>query len=169
MNSIPGEPSDVEAFLSNDEINTHLQSYENFFHSVINGELGPTAQFWSLYIYLINRLHREIQRCMKTNDVRGYMDAFPSMLADFFGLNRPSHARWGTLFMQKLRNADERFIEVLEKGAFSILRTQKHFSRSAIDLSLEQTVNRDAVSSFSQFRRHNEKMAFGHDPEGLWP
>lgn len=147
MNSIPDEPSEVEAFLSNDEVNKHLQSYENFFHSVMDGNLGPTAQFWAIYIYLINRLHREVQCCVKTNDVRGYLDAFPSMLAVFFGLNRPNYARWGTLFMQKLRNADERFIEVLEKGAFSIRRTQKHFSRSAVDLSLEQTVNRDAASS----------------------
>ena len=147
MNSAPDDVSEVEAFLSNDAIKKHLKSYEDFFHSLIDGNLGPTAQFWANYIYLINRLHRKIQCCVKTNDVQGYIDAFPSMLAVFFGLNRPNYARWGTLFMQKLQNADEKFIDILEKGAFSIRRTEKHFSRSAVDLSLEQTVNRDAASS----------------------
>ena len=36
--------------------------------------------------------------------------------------------------------------EILDAGAFSIRRTNKSFARCAIDLALEQTVNRDAAS-----------------------
>ena len=36
--------------------------------------------------------------------------------------------------------------EVLEKGALTIRRTSKFFSRAAVDLILEQTVNADAAS-----------------------
>ena len=36
--------------------------------------------------------------------------------------------------------------EVLEKGALTIRRTSKSFSRAAVDLTLEQTVNADAAS-----------------------
>ena len=65
----------------------------------------------------------------------------------FLVVNRPNYARWGTLFLQKLRSADDRFMEILEKGAFSIQCTKMNFSRSAIVLSLEQTANLDAASS----------------------
>lgn len=120
--------------------------YEDYFQSVLGGNRGYTAQFWAIYIFLINRLHRELQRCVKTNDVEGYIHVFPTILVVFFALNRPNYARWGTLFLQKLKKSDPKLREVLKKGAFSIRRTQKNYSRSAVDLSLEQTLNRDAAS-----------------------
>ena len=42
--------------------------------------------------------------------------------------------------------ANPRIREILQAGALSFRRTGKSFSRSAIDLALEQTVNRDAAS-----------------------
>ena len=38
-------------------------------------------------------------------------------------------------------------MDVLKCGSFSIKRTTKPYSRSDIDLTLEQTVNRDAAST----------------------
>jgi hypothetical protein len=113
---------------------------------VLDGNLGSTAQFWAIYIFLINRLHRELQRCVKTNDVNGYICVFPTILSVFFALNRPNYARWGTLFLHKLKSAGQELRDVLQNGAFSIRRTKKNYNRSAVDLSLEQTVNRDAAS-----------------------
>lgn len=83
---------------------------------------------------------------MKTNDVTQYIAVFPALLEVFFALNRPNYARWDTLFLQKLQNTAPQVRKILEKGTFSIRRTRKDYSRSAIDLSLEQTVNRDAAS-----------------------
>ncbi|XP_068213902.1 uncharacterized protein [Palaemon carinicauda] len=54
---------------------------------------------------------------------------------------------WGTLFLHKLTSSHPQLREILPTGAFSIRRTKKNYSRSAVDLSLEQTVNRDAASS----------------------
>ena len=75
------------------------------------------------------------------NDVEGYIKVFPRILDIFFGLHHPNYARWGTLFLQKLQDADPHLRKILEEGAFSIRRTPKHYSISAIDLSLEQSVN----------------------------
>lgn len=147
MDAIPREHSEVEAHLTDPIITQHLQKYEEFFHSVMEGSLGQTAQFWAIYIFLINRVHREVKRCVKMNDVDGYINAFPAMLDVFFALNRPNYARWGTLFLQKLVSADPQLRKILADGAFSIRRTTKQYSRSAVDISLEQTVNRDASSS----------------------
>ena len=117
------------------------------FSSVLSGAHGPTAQFWTTYIYFINRLHREVQRCVKVNDVDGYIEIFPKMLETFFSLNRPNYARWGMLFLEKLRCSSPEMTAMLKKGAFSIRRNKKNYSRSAIDITLEQTVNHDAPSS----------------------
>ena len=47
---------------SNKEITECLRSYNAFFKSIMNGELGPTAQYWAQYIYMINRLHCELMK-----------------------------------------------------------------------------------------------------------
>lgn len=49
-------------------------------------------------------------------------------------------------FLNQLEKASPESRKVLQTGAFSIRRTNKSYSRSAIDLTLEQTVNRDAAS-----------------------
>lgn len=113
----------------------------------MDGSHGQTAQFWAICIFLLNRVHREVRRCVMMNDVDGYINAFPAMLDVFFTLNRQNYARWGTLFLQKLESADPQLRKILADGAFYIRRTTKQYSRSAGDISLEQTVNRDASSS----------------------
>ena len=138
---------DFESTTSAPILSEHLQKYEEFFMSVIHGSKGPMAQFWGTYVFLINRVHRELQRCVKTNDVDGYIAIFPTVLDVFFALNRPNYARWGTLFLQKLTSSNPQCQEILKNGAFSIRRTKKTYCRSAVDISLEQTVNRDAASS----------------------
>ena len=146
MHAVPADPS-LDAHLEDPAIVQHLEQYETYFQEVVDGRHGSMAQFWGIYIYLINRLHRELQRCVKTNDVRGYINVLPKILDVFFALNRPNYARWGTLFLHKLKTANPKVINILENGAFSIRRTKKDYSRSAVDLSLEQTVNKDAGSS----------------------
>lgn len=147
MTSTPEDPEEVRGYLNNEVVVEHLNKYEEYFHSVMSGEEGAMAQFWGIYIYLVNRLHRELQRCVKTNDVRSYISIFPKIVEVFFALNRPNYSRWGMLFLQKLETANPAVMTILEKGAFSIRRTTRNFSRSAVDLSLEQTVNKDASSS----------------------
>ncbi|ESO88713.1 hypothetical protein LOTGIDRAFT_165497 [Lottia gigantea] len=146
MHTLPSNASQTEVHLLDPVVLQHLEKYEEFFQMIIDGSQGPTAQFWATYIFLINRLHRELQRCVKTNDVNGYINVFPMILGVFFSLNRLNYARWGTLFLQKLKSCDPKLIEILEKSAFSVRRTTKDYSRSAVDLSLEQSVNRDAAS-----------------------
>jgi len=165
MSSVPADPKDVNDRLSDPVILEHVKKYETFFQGIIDGDRGPTAQFWALYVYLINRLHRELQRCVKTNDVKGYIAVLPAVLDVFFSLNRPNYARWGTLFLHKMMSADSRLLKILHEGAFSIRRTKKNYSRSAVDLSLEQSVNRDAASQMKgivAFRNSESAMRRWH-------
>ena len=146
MRIVPMGPLQIETHLSEQAATNHIKEYEDFLQQVIEGQHGPTAQYWAIYIYLINRLHRDLQRCVKTNDVTQYMVVFPALLEVSFALICPNYARWGTLFLQKLQNSAPQIRKMLEMGEFSIRQTRKDYSRSAIDLSLEQTVNRNAAS-----------------------
>ena len=98
----------MENMSSIDESETHpviatfLREYQIFFEKAIEGKLGKMFRYWSIYIYLINQLHRELQTCVKTNDVSGYVSILKIILIVFFALNRLNYARWGTLFLQKL-------------------------------------------------------------------
>ena len=135
--------------------------------SDVHSAVGPNS---SVLGHLHLCLHRELQRYVKT-DVGGYILVFPTMLVVYFALNRPIYARWGTLFLQKLKSADPKLRELLEKGGFASRRTRKGYSRSAVDLSLEQTVILHpewTESLHSEILR--TQCAGGHwlCPSGLW-
>ena len=53
---------------------------------------------------------------------------------------------WGSLILNKIKQAPDECLEVLKSGGFSIRRTTANYARSAVDLCLEQTVNKNAAS-----------------------
>ena len=130
MSTVPVDPTRAKEYLANTVVANQLQKYEDYFLRVLDGNLRWTAQFWAIYIFLINRLHRELQRCVKTNNVGGYIQVFATLLVVYFALNRPNYARWYTLFLHKLKSADQKMREISEKGASSIRRAKKSYSRS---------------------------------------
>ena len=143
LSNITQDCSTQEQFLEASPIfQQHMGEFDVYFKKAMNGDLGPTAQYWSMYVHMVNRVHRDLMRALRTNDVDGYINILPAMIDIFFGLN----ARWGVLFLNQLATASPQSRAVLQAGAFSIRRTEKSFTRSAIDLALEQTVNRDAAS-----------------------
>lgn len=143
---VPPDVNAQEQFLNTHPLfQDHMNQYELCFKDVLNGKLGPTTQYWSMYVFMINRVHRDLMRAIHTNDVDDYIATLPAIIDIFFGLNRPNYARWGVLFLNQLMKAAPQSRMVLQSGAFSIRRTGKNCARSAIDLSLEQTVNRDAA------------------------
>jgi hypothetical protein len=118
----------------------HMHEYDLYFTRAMNGDVGPTAQYWTMYVYMVNRVHRDLMRAVRTNDVDGYINILPALIDIFFNLiDQITH-------VGQLEMADPRIRAVLQAGAFSLRRTGKISSRSAIDLTLEQTVNRDAAS-----------------------
>lgn len=64
----------------------------------------------------------------------------------FLDKTMPNYARWAFASWLRISTPPPQSRVVLQAGAFCIRCTEKSFSRSAIDLTLEQTVNRDAES-----------------------
>ena len=100
-----------------------MEQYELFFNDFMTGTLGPTAQYWCIYIYMVNRVHRDIMWAVQTNDVNAYIAILSAVIDIFFGLNRPNYARWVVLFLRQLETAAPQSYMVLKKGAFSIRQT----------------------------------------------
>ena len=77
------------------------------------------------------------------------------MLPVYFSGNRPNYARWMVRYHLNLINSENThpgIRDLLEAGALSIRRTDKNFSRTAVDMTLEQTVNADAASRLTGIR-----------------
>ena len=123
-------PSDLTAqeqyISSNPDFEDHMKQYDSFFQSLMDGKLGPTAQYWSMYVFMVNRVHRDLMRAHRTNDIEKYTIVLPALIDVFFGLNRPNYARWATLFLQQLITASPPSQNILRSGAFSIRRTRKN-------------------------------------------
>ena len=54
-----------------------LEKYDAFFRRVMEQEYDSTAAYWGIYVYLINRVYRNLQRAVRTNNVRGYIEILP--------------------------------------------------------------------------------------------
>ena len=77
------------------------------------------------------------------------LHGLPRITNYFFTFNHPNYARWLLRYHDNLLKLSELHKDVyyeLKKGCFSTKRTKNNFSRLPFDLTLEQTVNRDAAS-----------------------
>ena len=125
-----------------------LNWYDDYSDRTRSGIYGATVQFWFSYIDLV-QVYRLFDRACRTNDIDLFIYALGQMIPIFFAANRPNYARWMVVYHLNLLNmhiTHPGVIDTLFKGALSIRRTDKHFSRCPVDLTLEQTVNRDAAS-----------------------
>ena len=135
-----------------------MSKYDAFCAETLRGKHGATAQFWMTYIQLVQRFLL-FNRACRTNDVSLFIYSLEQLIPIFFSGNRPNYSRWMIRYHLNLLNAEEShpgIMSMLEGGAFSVRRTAKSFSRTAVDMTLEQTVNADAAS------RHTGMGSFVH-------
>ena len=135
-----------------------IEAYSNYTEKTINGEHGSTAKFWLIYIQLVN-LFLKFNRACRTNDVDLFIYALALICPMFFACHRPKYARWMVKYLHNLINMENThpgIRKIFENGALTIRRSSRSFSRNAVDITLEQTVNADAasrstgISAFSQ-------------------
>ena len=158
LNAFSGAPSpeSLSTLIDSSAIVNLLEKYAQYCDNTRAGSHGPTAQYWMLYIDLIH-LYLLLDRSCRTNDVTLFIFALGEMIPLFFATHRPNYARWMSRYHLNLMNMEHThpgIRDVFDAGALSIRRTSKSFARSAVDLTLEQTVNKDAAS------RHGGIAAF---------
>lgn len=131
-----------------EEYETIMVKYMDYTESTLNGDHGSTARYWITYVELV-AIYQRFHRACRSNDVDLFVCALREIIPIFFAANRPNYSRWMVRFYLNLVNMEQTHPgvkQLLGNGAMSIRRTGKHFSRSAVDLTLEQTINADAAS-----------------------
>ena len=95
-----------------------------------------------------------MNRAVRENDVDLYVYALTTVIDLFFATNRQNYARWMAKHQLDLMNLPAThpgLKEMLAAELFSIRRTDNHFSRLPVDLTLEQTVNANAASRMTGY------------------
>ena len=103
--------------------------YQKHVDDTFAGKRGKTAQFWLTYCRFIDHFLL-IHRSIKTNDIDLFKYVLFEISGIFFVVNKPE------------------VIEYLKNGAFSVNCTGKPFSKVAVDMALEETINAEAKNRF---------------------
>lgn len=130
-------------------VNEILCRYEKFCQLTLDGAHGKTAQFYMTYMTFIEAILR-LSRSIRSSDFELFLDSIFEIINLFFAMNLQNYARFASLFvsnLMKLKMNDSDLVDSFRRGAFGIKRTEKNFSRSPVDLTLEQTINADAANT----------------------
>ena len=133
---------------ANDEYLQFMRRYTEYTAVTLGGGHGNTARYWMEYVKLVH-VFLMFSRACRMNNLHLFTYILGEMRCLFFVCNRPNYARWMVRYYLNLVNIDNTHPgvrHILENGALSIRRTDKAFSRTPVDMTLEQTVNADAAS-----------------------
>ena len=148
FNKIVADPDSFEKSLITSRANL-ISRYQQFKTDVRNGKLGKTAQFWMMYIDLME-LQQLAHTSIQTNDYDMRLYAWENILPYYFALNKVNYARYGTCYLETLKQIDIRnpgLKTLLEKRKISVQAQIAYPVRTAIDQRGEQSINRDAKTA----------------------
>ena len=92
------------------------------------------------------------QHSVKLNDLLLYKESLESMIPLFFSQNRTNYARYGSVYLYSLVNLPYTHPganEMIASKGISVNRSSVPNSRTQVDITIEQTYNRDAKGSSS--------------------
>lgn len=121
---------------------------QNYRSALKSGLEGLTPEFWIQHmdrIWLVLKLIRSL----KENDFDLYRQTLTSMIPLFFATNHHNYARYLTLYVASLENIDASHpiaAKHLKECALSVNRTKERASGTAVDQTIEQTINKHAKS-----------------------
>ena len=136
-----------KVYLSN-ELMEIIDDYEKFKENTKKGLNGLTAQYWFIYIELID-LYYKFSRSTRSGNFELYVYSLKMDTHLFFCFNLPNYSRWSVRFHDNLFRIEETHTTLateFQKGRLGVKRTSTNFCRMPIDLTLELTINDDAAS-----------------------
>ena len=84
LSNVPQDCGTQEQFLETSPIfQQHMGEFDVYLEKAMDGDLGPTGQYWSMYVHMVNRVHRDLMRTVLTSDVDGYIKILPAMIDIF--------------------------------------------------------------------------------------
>jgi hypothetical protein len=125
------------------------EEYLKFKDEVRKGSMGKTAQFWLIYCDCVWILLRFME-AIKENDLELYMTSMRAMCALMFSADHLNYARYLPMYYIQLKNLTKVNQEaklLLGKYGISVARSNVPACRNAVDLTIEQTINRSAKTT----------------------
>jgi hypothetical protein len=116
---------------------------------VRDGLLGKTAQFWMSYCDCVWTL-LSFQMAVKTNNLNSYISTIREMCGLLFSSNHLHYARYLPTYYVQLCNLAETHPGenlLLENNGFSSSRSNVPGCRNAMDMTIEQTINKSTKMS----------------------
>ena len=94
-----------ESIFNNDVITLLIEKYQQLKKKGLEGKLGKTAQYWLIYMEIMSKLH-QFQFAINTNNLQLRIEAREYFLPLCFATNKIHYARYGTFYIQQLKNLD---------------------------------------------------------------
>ena len=144
----PSDSSFSEVF-SSGECMKMVHDYNRYKDGVRDGLLGKTASFWCMYSDCVWILMR-FQQAVKQNDLDMYKLSIRQLCILLFSADHQNYARYLPVYLTELTNLPTSHPgsdQLLRDNGFSVSRSNVPGCRNAIDLTIEQTINRHAKSS----------------------
>ena len=138
----------LDEALTNPNCKEGLSNILQFKESIRRGEHGKTPQFWLMYmdrVWLILQFHR----VTKHNNLDLHLMCLQRMCSLFFAYDHQNYARYTTVYLLYLLNLPHTHPgaeQLLKQNGFSVSRSDVPSSRNAVDITIEQTINRHAKS-----------------------
>lgn len=151
QNVLLEEKEDVDRFCNSAMFGELFQAFERF-KSAETGDLGRTAHFWTMYNQYIQFYHI-VERKVRETDIDLFISMLTPMIDLYFATNQLNSrciSKYQLDFMN-LAVSHPGLRQILMDGGFSVRRSNNEFARIPVDLTLEQTVNADAVSRMTGY------------------
>ena len=134
--------------LSNNSCTNMLNQPIELRDHVRRGGLGKTAKMWMQYLDFVWMLLR-FQRGTKENNFSSHLRSLEDMSSLFFTYDHPNNAHYTVVYILTMLNLDKTQHgtgKLLKGNGISVNRSSIPFSRNAVDITVEQTINKHAKS-----------------------
>ena len=138
----------VSKIKDSEEFKAYFQRYRTFTSELLDGIHGKTAQFWIRYMDIVQKILTLI-RATKENNLQLHIAALYALCPMFFAYDHCNYARYVPVYLMTLMNLSKTHPgckEFLKQNGFSVSRSKVTCSRNAVDITIEQTINRHAKS-----------------------
>jgi len=133
----------------NDATCDFLSRFRSFADSAREGAFGVTCKFWLQYHDCVWTLLSFLQS-VKENDVPAYMNCLRLMCPLIFASDRLNYARYLPVYCTQLSHlmsdCPEAY-DLLKANGLSVCRSSVPACRNAVDITIEQTINRSAKTA----------------------
>ncbi|GFO17511.1 hypothetical protein PoB_004401600 [Plakobranchus ocellatus] len=143
---ISPDQSLAQGIISSQALTQLFAQYEVFKKQTGDGHFGKTAQFWVQYMDRIWLL-LQFSFATKTNSLDLHIFYFQKLCPLLFSMDHQNYAKYFGVYYIMLVNLPQQSKDLLLANGFSVSRSDTPASRTAVDMTIEQTINKHAKTS----------------------